>query len=159
MSATVRNSLRADREAEKASRWWRKHRRATATLFDDELRAAAAGIAEAPGTRRVILEIDGSAIRRVSLPKTGYHVYYLWDGAGEVLIVAIWHRRRGRERGTAHLIVAIKNAEPFDSAADCRGLAHGEGRHTNDSFAGIASNQRSTDRQPCSGCADQALNS
>lgn len=96
MSATVRNSLRADREAEKASRWWRKHRPSTATLFDHELRAAAVAIAESPGTPRVILEIDGSAIRRVSLPKTGYHVYYAWDGADVVLIVAIWHARRGR---------------------------------------------------------------
>lgn len=95
--ATVRISVRADREVKKATRWWRRNRPANADLFETEFRSAIAAIARDPTTRPVVFERARVPIRRISLPKTGYHLFFTFDATkSEILVVALWSARRGR---------------------------------------------------------------
>ena len=77
--------------------WWLEQRHAAPTLFDEELLATLARLAEAPGTG-ALYQRRGSKItlRRVLMPRTHYHVYYTVDAVASVVaILAVWHATRG----------------------------------------------------------------
>jgi plasmid stabilization system protein ParE len=89
----VRFSIRAADEIEAADRWW-KANRAAATALSDELRRALDLIARQPAAGAPARNARLPGVRRVSLPRVGYHLYYRVT-AGAVEVLAFWHVRRG----------------------------------------------------------------
>lgn len=57
--------------------WWREHRTAAPELFVEELAAALELIREQPNTPAVHAVTPQGAVRRVLMPKTRSHVYYV----------------------------------------------------------------------------------
>ena len=97
MIAVVRTTPEADVLIREASRWWHTHREATRGLFDAELVGAISLLAHAPdvGHRYPRRGIPG--LRRLLLPRTRYHVYYVHAAArAEVIVLAVWSAVRGR---------------------------------------------------------------
>ncbi len=82
---------------EEVRAWWTANRRANPTLFDQELWAARRRIATAPHAGEAYTHPRVSGVRRVLMPRSRYHVYYLVDDAAtQVWIVAVWHAARGQ---------------------------------------------------------------
>ena len=97
MKASVRTQPEADEQARAIEDWWRVNRPAAPNLFTHELAAAFALLSGAPlaGRRYSARSIPG--LRRVMLPSSRYHVYYVYDGEhGEVNVLAIWSAVRGK---------------------------------------------------------------
>jgi plasmid stabilization system protein ParE len=63
-------------------------------LFLDELEAAFSLIGHAPDVGRSYRRSPIVGTRRVLLPRTRYHVYYV-QLEGVVLVLAVWHAKRG----------------------------------------------------------------
>lgn len=88
---------RAKAQAREISRWWRKNRPSNPGLFREEMAAATARIATMPGTGSLYEPGDTSGMRRVLLPRTSYHIYYIaQDQPRVVTILAVWHTSRGQ---------------------------------------------------------------
>jgi plasmid stabilization system protein ParE len=73
--------------------WWRANRRAAPDLFTNELDKASLTLAENPALGRRYEPRPG--VRRLLLPRTRYHVYFV-EESERVLVVAIWGANRGR---------------------------------------------------------------
>ena len=86
---------RAAEEATRANAWWREHRPAAPTLFATELAAALATIRIAPSSGAPYGSHEGLLVRRVLMPKTRFHAYYVVDDEG-ALVVSVWNSQRGR---------------------------------------------------------------
>jgi plasmid stabilization system protein ParE len=87
---------RAEGHACEISAWWRANRSSSPTLFVQELRGAINILEQSPdvGRRYQFREIGG--LRRLLLPRTRYHIYYVHDETvGRVLILAVWSAVRG----------------------------------------------------------------
>jgi plasmid stabilization system protein ParE len=93
----LRIGKRAQKQADKIEEWWVEHRPAAPTLFTDELERTfrylcqmrSAGI-RWPTPRRPML-------RRILMPRTENHVYFLVDEKTEVVhVLAIWGAPKGR---------------------------------------------------------------
>lgn len=96
MKATVRFTRRAAKQAAEVSVWWHSNRPAAPDLFDIEFEAATALLATTPdvGSRYHHDGIPG--LRRISLRRSRYHLYYAHDSdLHEVIIVAVWSALRG----------------------------------------------------------------
>jgi hypothetical protein len=66
-------------------------------LFDEELEHAVQQLKMQPTLGAVYQSLEDEVVRRLLLPKTLQHVYYVIDEAlGAVVIHAIWGARRGR---------------------------------------------------------------
>ena len=87
---------RAQGQAVRIGRWWEEHRGAAPDLFVDELEATfrllcserGAGV-RWPTSRRPTL-------RRILMPRTNNHVYFVVDEARDtVRVLAIWGAPRG----------------------------------------------------------------
>lgn len=77
--------------------WWLRNRPAAVGLFDEELARAIADLGEHPTSVPVFLDRDDLQVRRMLLPKTRCHVYFVIDDARRVVeIVAVWGARTGR---------------------------------------------------------------
>ncbi len=77
--------------------WWRDNRQAAPDLFADELAAPFGLLAEAPGVGRRYSARDIPGLRRLMLPSSRYHVYYVHDSeSGTVHVLAIWSAMRGK---------------------------------------------------------------
>ncbi len=77
--------------------WWREDRRYAARLFEEELRAAVERLRVTPNLGLIYQVVDGEEFRRLLLPKTAQHVYYVVDAAkGVVVVHSVWGARRGR---------------------------------------------------------------
>jgi hypothetical protein len=77
--------------------WWRRNRQVAPTLFDDELHAAVETLKLQPMLGPVYRAVDGEVVRRVLLPKTAQHLYYVVDETnGMVVVYTVWGARRGR---------------------------------------------------------------
>lgn len=87
---------RAVREADRCAQWWREHRPAARTLFEDELRAALTQIRTAPRLGSIYETVGGREYRRVLMPETSHHVYYRVVGHDLVRVLAVWSAVRGR---------------------------------------------------------------
>lgn len=84
-------------QAQQVALWWRENRPAAADLFEDEVTAAVEKLSTAPATGVPYLRSNLAGIRRVLLPRTRYHIYYVVDDAAAVVrIHALWHTARGR---------------------------------------------------------------
>lgn len=87
---------RAVREAERCAAWWREHRPAARTLFEEELRAALDQLRGAPHVGGVYEMVGGREYRRLLMPETRYHVYYRVVAPDHVRVLAVWSAVRGR---------------------------------------------------------------
>jgi plasmid stabilization system protein ParE len=88
----------ADEQAERIDGWWRENRDKAPNLFREELERALQLLAIAPeaGIRYRRRRIPG--LRRLVLPETRHHVYYVHDEALDtVFVLAVWGaiKRRG----------------------------------------------------------------
>jgi 3-hydroxyacyl-CoA dehydrogenase len=93
----VKFSARARRRAKLVSSWWRSNRLAAPRLFDEELEHAVQQLKIQPPLGVVYQSVEGEVVRRLLLPKTQQHVYYVIDEVlGAVVIDTIWGARRGR---------------------------------------------------------------
>ena len=96
----VKVTRRAEREIEKADRWWRRNREAAPDALREELRNALRLIAAQPsiGARAESTKLPG--VRRIHLSRVHYHVYYrLRPDGNAVEVLALWHARRGPSPG------------------------------------------------------------
>ncbi len=73
----VRLAPRALSEAERLKTWWQKNRPASPNLFDEEMAIAIEQIQAAPRVGAVYPSSFGRTVRRLLMPKTKNHVYYL----------------------------------------------------------------------------------
>jgi len=93
----ARFSPRAQRRVKAVAKWWRENRPAAPTLFDDELQAAIDQLKVHPTLGLEYQYIEDRIVRRILLPASAQHVYYVVDGEREVItIYTVWGARRGR---------------------------------------------------------------
>jgi plasmid stabilization system protein ParE len=86
---------RAARQVEAAFSWWAENRRAAPDALREDLAAALALVASQP---TMGLPIAGMhrGVRRVHLPRVGYHLYYrVAPRLAQLQVLAFWHARRG----------------------------------------------------------------
>jgi plasmid stabilization system protein ParE len=95
--AVVRSTSKADRRIAEAARWWWENRSAAPELFVREFVDATARLSRTPevGVPHRHRRIPG--VRRLLLPRTRYHVYYVYqEERDEVWILSVWSAVRGR---------------------------------------------------------------
>jgi plasmid stabilization system protein ParE len=86
----------AQTQARKVAAWWQENRPAARDLFDDEMAAVLARLAEAPRTGLPHGTIRNRLIRRILMARTSYNVYFeIQEERPLVRIVAVWHAARG----------------------------------------------------------------
>jgi plasmid stabilization system protein ParE len=90
----LRISTNAQRHIEQGLDWWDEHREKSPGAFDADLRAAFAVLVEKPeiGTRSSSQKYP--TVRRFTVRRIRYAVYYRYDDA-VVEILAVWHTSRG----------------------------------------------------------------
>jgi plasmid stabilization system protein ParE len=81
-------------QAERVVAWWRMNRPAAPELFESELAYALDLLAKMPPLTQVWAEVEGKAVRKVRLPRTGYVLYFTIEG-DLVTVHAVWHGARG----------------------------------------------------------------
>ncbi|MEK6606293.1 MAG: type II toxin-antitoxin system RelE/ParE family toxin [Myxococcota bacterium] len=92
----VEMSPAAHAQADAIAAWWVTNRPAARSLFSDEAQAAEKQLEKTPlvGGR---YRRGREGMRRLLLPRTRYHLYYVVDeGALVVRIHAFWHTARGK---------------------------------------------------------------
>lgn len=94
MTRSFRTTARAKRQADVAEQWWRKRHPASAALFRAEVERGIETLRELPELGVPYSHPGRRGIRRLLLPKIGYHLYYRL-GAREIVLLAVWHTRRG----------------------------------------------------------------
>jgi plasmid stabilization system protein ParE len=98
MTVEVVTRPEADVQILRALEWWLAHRPESPSLFLDELQACRDNLAANPeiGVRIRHRRIPG--LRRLLLPSSRYHVYYvLRPSSGDVVVLALWSALRGRK--------------------------------------------------------------
>ena len=87
---------RALAEAQAIDAWWRQNRPAAPELLQGELERAVMQLGHAPRSGMRYGRFDASIpMRRVLLPRTRNHVYYVIRGE-DVVILSVWAAVRGR---------------------------------------------------------------
>jgi plasmid stabilization system protein ParE len=94
VSLPVGTTPEADTQIREIDDWWRKNRRSSPDLFLDELASSFNIISDAPHLGRPYRQSPIPGTRRVLLQGTRYHVYYV-AGPDDVMVLAVWHTRRG----------------------------------------------------------------
>ena len=96
MTARLRVLGPAQRQAKKAAAWWRTNRPSARDLFRRELASAFDLLLSSPEMGARYDEADVPGLRRVLLPETRYHVYYVYHAdLNQILVLAIWSVPRG----------------------------------------------------------------
>ncbi|HEV3191102.1 MAG TPA: type II toxin-antitoxin system RelE/ParE family toxin [Polyangiaceae bacterium] len=92
----VRFAPRALSEAERLKSWWQKNRPKAPDLFDEEMAIVIEQIGAAPALGAIYPSNFGRTVRRLVMPKTNNHVYYLVRDE-EVVVLSVWGapRRKG----------------------------------------------------------------
>jgi plasmid stabilization system protein ParE len=93
----LRIGKRAQQQADKIEAWWGKKRPAAPTLFTDELERTFRYLCQvrSPGVRWPTPRRP--MLRRILMPRTENHVYFLIDETTEtVQVLAIWGAPKGR---------------------------------------------------------------
>jgi plasmid stabilization system protein ParE len=91
----VRLAPRALSEAERLKTWWQKNRPASPNLFDEEMAIAIEQIRAAPKVGAPYPSSFGRTVRRLLMPKTANHVYYL-ARENDIVVVSVWGAPRGK---------------------------------------------------------------
>ena len=81
-------------QVQRIDEWWHRERVGAPDLFLDEFGAALDRLATAPSTGMVYVGSRREGLRRILLPRTRYHVYYV-DQHDRVVVMAVWHATRG----------------------------------------------------------------
>lgn len=85
----------AQRRYDLADTWWRTHRDEK-HLFVVEFEEALEQLQRKPIQKRAYTQVRGQLVHRRLMPKTGYHVYYVYKAEQDTLeIWTIWHAKRG----------------------------------------------------------------
>ena len=96
MNARVRTTPQADVQALRIDEWWRERRPAAPDLFASELAGAFDLLGSAPDIGRRYPNPEVPGVRRLLLPRSRHHVYYVHEaGHGEVVVLAVWGAVRG----------------------------------------------------------------
>ena len=92
----LRLTPRALAEAKRIRKWWRRHRPWSPDLFDQELDEVLELLLAKPdiGAEYKADNFEAS-VRRVLLPKTKNHIYYVIE-AKQLVILSVWGAPRGR---------------------------------------------------------------
>ena len=85
---------RADAQIRTIDAWWRRNRKDSPDLFADELAEAVSTLEVAPRTGSSYLHSEVKGLRRIHLPATRHHVYYL-TGTDAVVVLAVWGSVKG----------------------------------------------------------------
>jgi plasmid stabilization system protein ParE len=92
----LRFAPKALAEAKSIKTWWRANRPAAPDLFEQELNAALERIGSTPTLGASYEEGNLDVpVRRMLLPKTRNHVYFVVDG-DDVVVVSVWGAPKGR---------------------------------------------------------------
>lgn len=85
------------RQVEQAARWWRDNRSKAPEALQNDLASALELIASQPGVGAIARNTRLTGVRRVSLNRIGYHLYYRVHGEPpqSLQVVAFWHASRG----------------------------------------------------------------
>ncbi|MFT3774795.1 MAG: type II toxin-antitoxin system RelE/ParE family toxin [Minicystis sp.] len=96
MTVRIRVTREAEAQAKRAKAWWRANRPYAPAMFRQELAGAFQLLRSAPEVGALYHDADIPGLRRLALPQTRYHVYYVYDsGADLILILAVWSMLRG----------------------------------------------------------------
>ena len=94
MARQVVVAPQAEAQIQTIDAWWRRNRRASPDLFSSELRDALSMLEVAPQSGKLYRRTELKGIRRLLLPASRNHVYYL-VGAEVVLVLAVWGSVKG----------------------------------------------------------------
>lgn len=84
----VRLTSEAEVQAEACDTWWRENRDVR-DLFARELRDTKARLVSRPKLGTVYTILDGKQVRRILMPKTRRHVYFVAED-DEIIVHAVW---------------------------------------------------------------------
>ena len=97
MKVRIRSTPQADQQTIHAAVWWRSNRPKAPRLFREELTGVLSLLAAAPEMGASVRHATIPSLRRVLLPATQYHIYYVYDElANEIVVLGVWSARRGR---------------------------------------------------------------
>jgi plasmid stabilization system protein ParE len=85
---------RAEAQIRTIDAWWRRNRNDSPDLFSSELRDACSMLEVAPRSGKLYRRGELKGIRRLLLPASRNHVYYL-VGTEAVLVLAVWGSVKG----------------------------------------------------------------
>jgi plasmid stabilization system protein ParE len=88
---------RAQRQVERADRWWRKHRPSASALFEREYEHALGMLLGMPTAGAPYPTRRRPSMRRLLLPRSQYHLYFCVERSDTVVVIhSLWGVRRGR---------------------------------------------------------------
>ncbi|WP_224371407.1 type II toxin-antitoxin system RelE/ParE family toxin [Hyalangium versicolor] len=97
MTTQVQFTPRAEAQVSEAALWWRANRLAAPSLFEEELAMALQLLGALPDIGRRYTHPRISGVRRLLMPRIRYHLYYVHDERGRVVIIlSLWSSVRGR---------------------------------------------------------------
>ncbi|MCI0341405.1 MAG: type II toxin-antitoxin system RelE/ParE family toxin [Planctomycetales bacterium] len=97
MTVEVRLDPAAEAQADTVDLWWRANRRIAPDLFSEELARAMALLSQVPRAGRLYRRRGIPGLRRLLLPATRYHAYYVHrPEEGDVVLLAVWSAVRGQ---------------------------------------------------------------
>ncbi len=82
-------SAAAEHDADAENAWWRENRPDAPDRFGEEVTAALARLAIDAATMPVFRRVGSMVVRRLYLPVTRRHVYFVVD-EGRVTVLAVW---------------------------------------------------------------------
>ena len=85
---------RAEAQIQVVDSWWRRNRKDSPDLFANELAEAFSTLEVAPETGSRYPHSQVKGIRRIHLPATRHHIYYL-TGTNAVVVLAVWGSVKG----------------------------------------------------------------
>ena len=96
MTREVRITARARRQIVAARRWWFENRDKAPFVLDDEIDEVVALIAENPAIG-VRVHARRRGVRRLTMERTRYYIYYDQVADESIEILALWHASRARK--------------------------------------------------------------
>lgn len=84
---------RAQRQYERALRWWYRNRDKAPGLFWEEFDEICKLIVDAPRAGQRVQTRHGTA-RRMLMERARYYVYYRVNTNGDIAILSVWHASR-----------------------------------------------------------------
>jgi plasmid stabilization system protein ParE len=93
MSLSLRISNRAASEIERAERWWLENRPAAPNALREDLLGVFRLLLQRPGVGVSVANTKLSGVRRLTLGRVKYYVYY-HIRESELVVLALWHTSR-----------------------------------------------------------------
>jgi plasmid stabilization system protein ParE len=90
---------RAEREIAVASKWWRNNRYKVPSAFDDDLADALIELRIEPALGVSVAGARRSNVRRLTLQRVRYYIYYRVNDDDAVVVLSIRHTARRPPRG------------------------------------------------------------